>query len=73
MASKSMKNFAQLVTSGYDAVKAVFGNTKVIVHISNAHDNSLFRWIFDGLKTTAANTMSSGCRFTLRQATGQAF
>lgn len=49
-ASKSMKNFAQLVTCGYNAVKAVFGNAKVIVHISNGYDNSLFRWIFDGLK-----------------------
>lgn len=49
-ASKSMKNFTQLVNSGYDAVKAVFSGTKVIVHISNGYDNSLFRWIFDGLK-----------------------
>jgi arabinogalactan endo-1,4-beta-galactosidase len=49
-ASKSMKNFTQLINSGYDAVKAVFPGTKVIVHISNGYDNSLFRWIFDGLK-----------------------
>ncbi len=49
-ASKSMKNFAQLVSSGYDAVKAVFSGAKVVVHISNGYDNSLFRWIFDGLK-----------------------
>ncbi len=49
-ASVSMKNFAQLVTRGYDAVKTVFPDAKVIVHISNGYDNSLFRWIFDGLK-----------------------
>ncbi|HEY9059546.1 MAG TPA: glycosyl hydrolase 53 family protein [Pseudobacteroides sp.] len=49
-ASVNMKNFAQLVSRGYDAVKAVFPQTKVIVHISNGYDNSLFRWIFDGLK-----------------------
>ncbi|KNY25240.1 glycoside hydrolase family 53 protein [Pseudobacteroides cellulosolvens] len=49
-ASVSMKNFAQLVTRGYDAVKAVFPEAKVIVHISNGYDNSLFKWIFDGLK-----------------------
>ncbi|MCL6588916.1 MAG: glycosyl hydrolase 53 family protein [Firmicutes bacterium] len=49
-ASKSMSNFTQLINSGYDAVKAVFSNAKVIVHISNGYDNSLFRWIFDGLK-----------------------
>jgi arabinogalactan endo-1,4-beta-galactosidase len=49
-ASVSMKNFAQLVSRGYDAVKAIFPESKVIVHISNGYDNSLFRWIFDGLK-----------------------
>lgn len=49
-ASANMNNFARLVTSGYDAVKEIFPQTKVIVHISNCHDNSLFRWIFDGLK-----------------------
>lgn len=53
-ASKNMKNFALLVNSGYDAVKAVFPNSKVIVHISNGHDNSLFRWIFDGLRSNGA-------------------
>jgi arabinogalactan endo-1,4-beta-galactosidase len=50
-ASKSMSNFTQLINSGYDAVKAVFSNAKVIVHISNGYNNSLFRWIFDGLKS----------------------
>ncbi len=53
-ASKNMKNFAWLVNCGYDAVKAVSSNTKVIVHISNGHDNNLFRWIFDGLKSNGA-------------------
>jgi arabinogalactan endo-1,4-beta-galactosidase len=49
-ASANMRNFAWLVNSGYDAVKAVSPSSKVIVHISNGYDNSLFRWIFDGLK-----------------------
>ncbi|NLD50644.1 MAG: glycosyl hydrolase, partial [Clostridiaceae bacterium] len=53
-ASKNMRNFALLVNSGYDAVKSVFPNAKVIVHISNGFDNSLFRWIFDGLKSNGA-------------------
>lgn len=48
-ASVNMSNFAQLVNSGYDAVKAVFPSAKVIVHVSNGYDNSLFRWLFDGL------------------------
>jgi arabinogalactan endo-1,4-beta-galactosidase len=53
-ASTSMANFAALINAGYKAVKAVSDTTKVIVHISNGYDNSLFRWMFDGL--TANNT-----------------
>jgi len=76
-ASTNMANFAQLVNSGYDAVKSVFANSKVIVHVSSGNDNSLFRWLFDGLKNnggkwdvigmslypTAANwsTMNANC------------
>ncbi|MDQ2719256.1 MAG: arabinogalactan endo-1,4-beta-galactosidase [Bacteroidota bacterium] len=50
-ASTGMGNFVALINSGYDAVKSVFPSAKVIVHISNGFDNTLFRWIFDGLKT----------------------
>jgi arabinogalactan endo-1,4-beta-galactosidase len=53
-ASTHMANFAALVSSGYDAVKAVNSSTKVIVHISNGYDNSLFRWVFDGLTSNGA-------------------
>jgi arabinogalactan endo-1,4-beta-galactosidase len=53
-ASTNMKSFAQMINSGYNAVKAVFPQAKVIVHLSNGHDNSLFRWMFDGLKNNGA-------------------
>ncbi len=53
-ASKNMANFAALIKSGYSAVKSVSSTTKVIVHISNGFDNSLFRWMFDGLKANGA-------------------
>lgn len=53
-ASKNMANFAALVATGYDAVKSVSSTTKVIVHLSNGYDNSLFRWMFDGLKANGA-------------------
>lgn len=53
-ASANMNNFAQLVMSGYNAVKSMDTSIKVIVHISNGYDNSLFRWIFDGLKNNGA-------------------
>lgn len=48
-ASTNMANYAELIAAGYDAVKAVFSSAKVIVHVSNGFDNSLFRWHFDGL------------------------
>ncbi len=47
-------NFASLVTSGYDAAKAVYPDAKVVVHLSNGYDNSLFRWMFDGLTAKGA-------------------
>lgn len=53
-ASTNMNNFAQLVIAGYNAVKSVDASIKVIVHISNGYDNSLFRWMFDGLKNNGA-------------------
>ena len=49
-ASTNMAVFAALVNKGYDAVKAVNPGIKVIVHLSNGYDNSLYRWLFDGLK-----------------------
>ena len=53
-ASTSMSSFAQLINAGYDAVKNIFPNAKVIVHISNGWDNNLFRWMFDGLTANGA-------------------
>jgi len=50
-ASVNMTNYATLTNAGYDAVKAVFPDAKVIVHLQNGNDNSLFRWLFDGLKS----------------------
>lgn len=53
-ASTNMAGYAQLINAGYDAVKAVFPNVKVIVHLSNGWDNALYRWNFDGLKNNGA-------------------
>ncbi len=49
-ASLNMQNFAQLISAGAEASKIVFPNAKVMVHVSNGWNNTLFRWIFDGLK-----------------------
>jgi len=48
-ADVNMNTFAALITQGYNAVKAVSGSTKVIVHVSNGWNNSTFRWLFDGI------------------------
>jgi arabinogalactan endo-1,4-beta-galactosidase len=53
-ASINMANFALLVNAGYNGVKSVSDSSKVIIHISNGYDNSLFRWMFDGLKNNGA-------------------
>ena len=54
-ASTNMAQFATLVKAGYMAVKSVSDSIKVIVHISNGYNNTLFRWVFDGLKSNGAN------------------
>ena len=54
MASSNMRNFAWLFNSGRNAAKEVFPNAKIIVHLANCQDNSVFRWIFDGLKNNGS-------------------
>jgi len=41
---------AQLINKGYDAVKAVSSNTKVILHIDQGNNNARSRWWFDAAK-----------------------
>jgi arabinogalactan endo-1,4-beta-galactosidase len=43
------KNFAWLQLSGYNGVKDVFPNAKVILHIGDSTDNALFVWILEGM------------------------
>ncbi len=53
-ASTNMANFAALVSAGYKAVKSVSDTIQVIVHVSNGYNNSLFRYVFDGLSANGA-------------------
>lgn len=46
----NLANYAKLNNAGYDGVKSVFPNAKVVVHLQNGDDNGLFRWFFDALK-----------------------
>lgn len=50
----NMKNYADLTTAGYDAIKEIFPEALVIVHLANCHDAKNFRWIFDGLTANNA-------------------
>ena len=43
----STGNFIRYFNSGYDAVKRIYPDAKVILHISNGHDSGLFTWFFD--------------------------
>lgn len=54
-ASDHMNNFALLINSGYKAVKEIDTNIKVVVHLSNGFDTSLYRWMFNGLTANKAS------------------
>ena len=53
-ASTHMNNFAAMILAGYNAAKAVDTTIQVIVHLSNGHDDAMFRNIFDGLRNNGA-------------------
>lgn len=49
--SNNFSQLAQLLNSGYDAVKAVSNSTKVVTHLANGNNNTTFRWFFDNFIT----------------------
>ncbi|MDO4164269.1 MAG: glycosyl hydrolase 53 family protein [Bacteroides sp.] len=52
--AENTANFAAFITTGCQAVKEVFPNAKVIVHLQEGNNNDLYRWIFDILKAQNA-------------------
>lgn len=50
----NMKNYAALSQAGFEAVKSVYPEAEVIVHIDNGYDNALYNQIFDALKENGA-------------------
>ncbi|NUM47337.1 MAG: glycosyl hydrolase 53 family protein [Anaerolineales bacterium] len=44
-------NLAQLLTAGYDAVKACSPDTRVMLHIAEGGDNELAKWWFGNITT----------------------
>jgi arabinogalactan endo-1,4-beta-galactosidase len=53
-ASTHMSNFAAMIKAGYNAAKAVDTTIQVIVHLSDGHNDTRFRWMFDGLQSYGA-------------------
>jgi len=53
-ASDNMAQYAGLSQAGYDAVKQVFPDALVIIHLDQARDPKRYDFIFDGLKANGA-------------------
>lgn len=52
--SGNFGNFAQLVNAGYDAVKSVYSDAKVIVHLDGGDNLNKYTWMFNGLESEGA-------------------
>ena len=52
--SKNWPQLAQLINKGYEAIKAVSPQSKVILHIDQGNNNDRFRWWFDNAKANGA-------------------
>ena len=52
--SGNTANFAELVKSGYNAVKEIYPYAQVIIHIDEGNNPNRYNWIFDGLKENGA-------------------
>ena len=48
--SKNAANFAAYVNAGYDAVKAVYPQAKVVVHVDEGNNLGRYTWLFGELK-----------------------
>lgn len=49
-----MADYAALTAAGYEAVKSVYPDAEVIVHLDNGFDNQVYNTVFDGLKENGA-------------------
>ncbi len=53
-AQENMVQYAGLTQAGYEAVKQVFPEAQVIIHLDQARDAKRYDFIFDGLKANGA-------------------
>lgn len=52
--SSNFSQLVQLINKGYDAIKAVSPQSKVILHVDQGNNNGRFRWWFDNAKANNA-------------------
>jgi len=52
--STNWPQLVQLINKGYEAIKAVSPQSKVILHIDQGNNNERFRWWFDAAKANGA-------------------
>jgi len=52
--STNWPQLVQLINKGYDAIKAVSPESKVILHVDQGNNNERFRWWFDAAKANGA-------------------
>ncbi|HEY3372169.1 MAG TPA: glycosyl hydrolase 53 family protein [Prolixibacteraceae bacterium] len=52
--STNWPQLVQLLNKGYDAVKAVSEQSKVVLHVDQGNNNGRFRWWFDNAKANGA-------------------
>ncbi len=52
--STNWSQLVQLINKGYDAIKAVSPDSKVILHVDQGNNNDRFRWWFDNAKAKGA-------------------
>lgn len=52
--STNWPQLVQLINKGYDAIKAVSPQSKVILHVDQGNNNERFRWWFDAAKANGA-------------------
>ena len=61
-AQENMAQYAGLTQAGYEAVKQVFPEAQVIIHLDQARDAKRYDFIFDGLKANGAKWDIIGMR-----------
>ena len=67
----NFSNFTALLNAGYDAVKSVYADAKVVVHLDGGDRLGKYTWLFDGIKSEGAKYDVIGMSLYPEEATWQ--